>query len=316
MPNEKKVTVATIVTERILDMLSQGVIPWMRPYMVGPNAARGYEMPKGQEYTGINRILLPLPGEYLTRKMVEKYGGTIIDEKKFYIATFFKVEELTHTSDDGEAVVVDGRRRIFRYYKVWHISNTTGIKSKVSRARDTDAVVIDEDAESIIAAYRSFSGMDIVNDTVCGTPRYDFSDDTAYLPAREAYVNDESYYNDIFHQMCISALIGMSDNPSQFIAGAIADYSERKLVDLVAEIGAAMLMGRCGLDVQKVLRNDAALVQRWMRELKADSWLIISAARQAEKVVDHIMSQVIPTSENIFDFITRNNVSERIPAIA
>ena len=52
-----------IITDRICGLLQQGIVPWERPFLGNRNSApRGYEMPLGESYHGINRLLLPQGG--------------------------------------------------------------------------------------------------------------------------------------------------------------------------------------------------------------------------------------------------------------
>jgi antirestriction protein ArdC len=64
------------------------------------------------------------------------------------------------------------------------------------------------------------------------------------------------------------------------------DYSKE---ELVAEMGAAMLCGAAGIE-SRTLGNSAAYLQTWINKLKSDARLIVSAASQAQKAADYILS--------------------------
>jgi antirestriction protein ArdC len=55
-------------------------------------------------------------------------------------------------------------------------------------------------------------------------------------------------------------------------------------------MGAAMLAGIAGIS-NATLSNSASYLQTWITRLKSDSRLIISAASQAQKAVDHILGK-------------------------
>lgn len=57
----------------------------------------------------------------------------------------------------------------------------------------------------------------------------------------------------------------------------------------MAEIGAAALVNRAGLETASSFRNSAAYIQNWLQVLKNDKSFIVSAAGKAEKAVDLIL---------------------------
>jgi antirestriction protein ArdC len=62
-------------------------------------------------------------------------------------------------------------------------------------------------------------------------------------------------------------------------------YSEE---ELVAEMGAAMLCGLARID-SKVIENQASYIENWLKRLKDDPKLLVSAAGQAQKASDYIV---------------------------
>ena len=61
--------------------------------------------------------------------------------------------------------------------------------------------------------------------------------------------------------------------------------------ELIAEIGAAALVNRAGLETGKSFHNSAAYVQNWLQALKNDKRFIVSAAGKAEKAVALIVGE-------------------------
>ena len=57
--------------------------------------------------------------------------------------------------------------------------------------------------------------------------------------------------------------------------------------ELTAEIGASMLCGLTGI-INQTIDNSASYIQSWLKALKNDKSLIISASQKAQKAVDHI----------------------------
>ena len=58
---------------------------------------------------------------------------------------------------------------------------------------------------------------------------------------------------------------------------------------MVAEIGAAAMLAHLGMESQKTFRNSAAYIQSWLKALKNDPKMIVSASGKAEKAVAYIL---------------------------
>lgn len=270
-------TVNEIISQRICGLLEEGVIPWERPTLCTEQAPRGYDMRPGEHYTGINRILLSLPGEYLTERMVAKYHGRILDRSNYHIATFYK--EIPAREADSEDDNDDGAsRRVLRYYRVYHISNTEGIRSRLNDSREGAQRSLN--ADELVRHY----GIELVHDTLCADARLDAETRTVYLPSIEKYRNDESYYSALFHAVSLHEFVSSRGSDMRAVNAA-----DRALADMVSEISSGMLMSHCGLDATRVERNSAALIQRCLNDMRADARLISTAARAAEKVVASIV---------------------------
>ena len=64
-------SVYEIVTNKIIEKLEQGTVPWQKPWVNG-NSAVNWKTQKS--YRGINTMLLD-PGEYVTFKQVQEIKG-------------------------------------------------------------------------------------------------------------------------------------------------------------------------------------------------------------------------------------------------
>ncbi len=288
-------TVYKIITDRIVEELRSGVIPWEKPWVNGTCPPRGYEMAPGESYKGVNRLLLPYEGEYLTKKMVDRYGGRIKDMSRSFIVTYLAQLDRRHRAEeetDGEEPTDEGRRCLL-YYRVYHISNVEGVPSRVKTRRDNaDSMRPVESAERVVADWLRRSGVSL-NLTHGDAAGYDEATDTVTIPSMEQFANEESYYSVLFHELVHST--GHADRlcrdvqKAAYNGGSEARFTRE---ELVAEMGAAFLMSRCGLDVTKVIRNLAARIQGWITALQADVWMIVWAAGRADKAVSLILGEV------------------------
>jgi len=60
--------------------------------------------------------------------------------------------------------------------------------------------------------------------------------------------------------------------------------------ELIAEIGASFLNNHCSIDNEKIFKNSIGYVQGWLKELKNNKKLIVSAAGKAQKAVEYILN--------------------------
>ena len=284
-----------VVTDQILNIMhEQGIIPWEKPWVNGNCPARGYEMRPGDCYTGINRILLPFQGEYLSRTQVEKHGGRIIDWHKSYIVTFYK--EITRREATGEDALQEetprGTFRVLRYYRVFHIDNVEGVEPRVKVRSDNAASMQPvEAAEGVVSAYLERSGVRLTH-TRGDEAGYSESEDRVTIPHMDQFNNVESYYSVLFHELVHST--GHEERLCRDVRQAAYDGNENRFTreELVAEMGAAFLMSRCGLDIEKVIRNTAARLQGWINAFQNDVVMLTWAAGKAEKAVNMILGEV------------------------
>ncbi len=59
--------------------------------------------------------------------------------------------------------------------------------------------------------------------------------------------------------------------------------------ELVAEIGSAFLCNHCGVESSGSFRNSVSYIGGWMKALRNDKRLIVSAAGKAEKAANYVL---------------------------
>src|SRR5450759_300685 len=115
--------VYAIVTNRIIEHLEKGVVPWHQPWT---DAGLPKNMITGKNYRGINVWLLASlkypQNYYLTFKQVRDLGGTVKKGEKAQEVIFWKwlEKENTETKEINKIPLL-------RYYNVFNIDQCTGI---------------------------------------------------------------------------------------------------------------------------------------------------------------------------------------------
>lgn len=286
------------VTDLIISRLEQGDIPWIQRYSASERKAFGPARngKTNRPYSGINKLLLPLPGRYYTFNNVQDMGARVKAGSKSFMAVFFKlfekkfVKEYTD-EDTGETIVKEGKQYIPvpRVYNLFH-------ESQIEFAENGPApAVIDtpyngnpvEDAEEIIMTYRFREGVNIEDGA--DDPSYEVSTDTIRIPLRERYASAEGYYNDLFHELNHSTgHPSRLNRPMPAMAASHGRTYSRE--ELVSTIGAAFLMDEVEMNSLKAIDSTAAEAAHWIEALKADNKMIIWASTRASKSVNYILT--------------------------
>jgi antirestriction protein ArdC len=280
-------SVYQIVTDKIIEELQKGVIPWRRPW-----TTRGRSFPINyvtrKPYTGVNQWLLPA-GEYATYKQVQEAGGHVKKGEKGWLVVFFAL--LDSKEDEKKKIP------ILKYYTVFEINTQCeGAESKYKPNEITEHDAI-EQAENIIHTY----GNELAGGIVYGhdSAYYMPSKDMIHVPKLEDYKVKEEYYSVMFHEMVHST--GHETRLSRDgVTGKVAFGSETySKEELVAELGSAMLCNHIGI-LDTTLQNSTSYLNAWIKKLKEDSRLIISASSQAQKATNYILG-IHDSNENAND---------------
>ncbi len=294
MKNQESRNVYQMVTDRVIEQMQQGIIPWHQPW-IGVAGAINYVSRK--PYSQLNQFLLGREGEWLTFNQVKDCGGSVKKGVKasfvvFYQMTVKKVE-VNVENENGEVEKQEREKQIpvLRYYNVFHIDDCEGIESKNKQTEQGELLQPVERAEKVINEYVQREGLTFHNQQPSADAYYRPSTDTVVVPMLKQYEIVEEYYSTTFHELTHSTMHPDRCNRRQ--DGAIAafggeDYSRE---ELVAELGSAMLCKQVGIDCEKAFKNSVAYIQSWMKALKNDNKAIVWAAARAEKAAKYIMGE-------------------------
>ena len=295
MEKYKRNNVYQMVTDRVIEQLKKGIIPWHRPWTVIVGAIN-YVTRK--PYSLINQVLLGREGEWITFKQLKELGGSIKKGAKAGLVVFYGkytyTKEETEENEDGEEVTVAKEYTIpvLRYYKVFHISDCTGIESKMGSEPITVANEPIERAEKIINGYvEREEGLKFKNDEQNNQPFYRPSDDLVVVPMISQYSVIEEYYSTAFHELTHSTMAESRCNRkkgNKMAAYGSTDYSRE---ELVAELGSTMLCTIAKLNSEKAFKNSVAYIQGWLKALANDNKMIVWAASRAEKAARYILGK-------------------------
>lgn len=282
--------ICEMVAQRVLEELEKGVAPWNQPWF---GSDRFVSHINGKHYSLLNCMLLGRPGEYATFNQISKEGGKVKKGAKSKIVVYWNPVKKEEVGDDGEKKVK--MYFILKYYRVFNLNDCEGMKKKY--LNDDDTKFIHEEvksAEDIVKGYCDANPtLKIVRDEKSGRAYYRPSEDLIQVPMMEQFKDVEEFYSTLFHEMTHStghwSRLGRFKESGCVAAFGGEDYGKE---ELIAELGAAALCGKCGIETRDSFRNSAAYLKGWTEAIKGNPELIVAAAGKADKAVEFILGEV------------------------
>ncbi len=288
------------ITDRIITLLSQGTVPWHKPWKARTGLPRNFVTKK--PYRGINVFLLIAMSYespfWLTFRQASQLGATVRKGEKACPVVFWK-PWMIEDKESGEERNVP----LLRFYHVFNIAQCDAIGDAPLTA---DAVTVTKPAE-IVA---NMPQRPVIRH---GMTRafYSPAEDLIGMPARERFEKEDEYYSTLFHELVhstghekrlkrttLTESTGFGSNP----------YSKE---ELIAEMGATFLCGHAEI-VERTIDNSAAYLKGWLDQLRNDKKLIVQAAAQAQKAVDFILGNIAAPSQANGDEVTPAPVSAEV----
>lgn len=295
---DKSIDVYSLVTNRIIELLEAGTIPWQKLW-----TEKG--IPRNcitkRPYQGINSLLLnSLPYDdnlFLTWKQVKTVGGSVLKGEKGHLIFFNKMIE-----KEDEAGKMK-KHFFLRYYKVFNIT----------QCKDLPKAFLPEEG----VVFENLAHYEEIGDDMPNRPLVKVGGDQAFYHPVEDYINmppikkfkrAEAYYGVLFHELVHSTGHQSRLNRKGVTEKIVFGSEQYSFEELVAEIGACFLKSYCGLPIDQ-LENEVAYIQNWLEVLRNDKKFIVKASSSAQKAVEYIMNIAvennlpIDTTEPVLDVI-------------
>lgn len=281
--NDNKFDIYQEVTDRIIEQLKQGNIPWNKPWT--GIASGAFNRVTKKPYSFINQMMLKHEGEYASYKQWASLGGQVRKGEKSEIVVFWKIIQIEEENAKGEPEKKS--IPVLKYYRVFHISQVDGVEPL-----ETSVAVEHEPekaAENIKRGFMEREGIDI-HEVAGDRAFYSVACDHIVTPLMEQFKDVKEYYSTLFHECCHATgaknRLGRFNMDAKIAAFGSPDYSKE---ELVAELGSSYLMSHCGIETENTFRNSAAYIQGWLAALANDKRMIVSAASRAEKAAKWVM---------------------------
>ena len=294
------------VSGEIIEQIKAGVAPWQKPWKPG-EAVSAENFSTGKKYTGGNSLYLMSRGisqgrgdnRWGTYNQIREAGGQVRKGEKGTQVQFFTDRNSRAAKDEqgktlkdkeGKTIYEEQERRtpIYKQYTVFNVEQADGLKLKPREDQVRPEWDAHRDAEKVIAA----NGAKVQH--VAGDRAYyQMSEDKVVLPEQSQFPTRNGYYQTALHE-CGHA----TGHPDRMNRDTLKEGMENGFgspeyarEELRAEISAMMTGERVGVGHDP--QRGAAYVENWVKVLEKDPHEIHRAARDAQKMTDHLMERAI-----------------------
>lgn len=278
-----------IITDKIIDHLKKGVIPWRKPWRVS-------DVPMNlitkKPYRGMNFFLLALTpyksNYWLTFKQAQDIGGNVKKGEKSTLIVFWKIYKKKDGSVDENGEESTENIPVLRYYNVFNADQVEGIESKIPKVEEEEKLDLDlfndfSEAESIVENYQNKPLIKFDSNSAYYMPALD----AIHMPTKETFVSVEEHYSTLFHEIIHST--GHKKRLNRLNKTAAFGNKDYSYEELVAELGSAFLCSQANIS-NATIENSAAYINGWLKKLRSDSKILLKAAGAAQKAADHVLS--------------------------
>ncbi len=276
-----------LVNKSILSELEKGVVPWKKPWRV----SFPVNLMSKKEYQGFNWWLLMITQEtkayksnlWATFNQVTQKGGRVIKGQHSTPVIYWKLLEF----EKKEINPKTGKHKVdkvplLRYYHVFNLDQTEGITIK----KEDRVIENNVSADGIIKKYGKQIEIKYSGSRAFYYPKEDY----IQIPSRPDFFSDAEFYATHFHEMVHST--GHTKRLNRFTNvdafNSIFGSESYSKEELVAELGSAYLCAKVNI-LPKVLKNTGAYIRGWLKALKDDKTLLVSAGGKAQGAVNYIL---------------------------
>lgn len=277
------------ITDQIVGMLDQGVVPWRSPILGRGTAGHPQNLESLKPYRGINVFLLAVTAHFkgygssywVTFNQAKAHGGTVKKGEKSSMVVFWKQYE-TKDKDTGEDTTIP----VLRYYNVFNVEQCDGIAAPDAVPFDPIEFKPVAAAENLVKGFADGPRIEHGGKQAFYLPQSDL----VRLPEATHFTSSEEYYSTLFHELAHSTGHSkrldrkLDSDPKPF---GSADYGKE---ELIAEMAAAFLCGDVGIR-PAVIENQTAYIGSWLKQIKQDKKLVIAAACAGQKAADWIRGE-------------------------
>ena len=292
---------AKVIFDTIVENLEKENIIWAKPWI---NSELPHNAVSKRPYGGFNAFLLNFitidkgykTSRFVTFKQAKEMGGSVRKGEKGYMIVFNEMR-FAYAKDENGNVVKDenGKTKydltkkyfLSRYYIVFNIDQCENLPEKLYNVESFNTEIA-PNAEAVLNNYEDCPPISYGGDMAAYSP----SMDIIKMPYMEHFKTTEGYYSTLFHE-CIHST-GAKCRLNRPMSSKKENIEEYAKEELIAEIGAAILMNASGLNVE--IEDKAAYCKSWLKAIKEmKDGTLMGAFTKAWKAAEYVQGR---TAEN------------------
>lgn len=308
---------AQVVTELLVAKLEEGTVPWRKPWACLGRPPQNLKSKR--PYRGVNALILALmpysQPYWLSYKQATELGGQVRQGEKSTPVIFWKTFTKALKDKEPGAFWNDEKKQwekkiwMSKYYRVFNVEQCDGLDDRIPPAPALEPPTPDEAAKAVVdvlAAYYEREG--IVRKDGGDRAFYSPARDMVSLPTLAQFDSHAAYALTDAHEGVHStgAEKRLARPEITNLSGSTFGSEPYSKEELTAEVGSAMLAASLGLAVD--IDSSAAYIASWLKTLKDDRQMVVSAAQRAQKAVDLILGDQGPEA-------TADTGAEQAPAV-
>lgn len=279
-----KIDIYQVVTDRIVELLAQGTIPWQKPWKDGGPPRN---LLSNRSYRGINYwLLMSLNYEhslYLTWEQVKAAGASVVKGEKSHMIVFWrnvrkKPEEI---DDKGNPKTIP----MLRYYRVYNIAQCKDIPENLLPKEPLSDMNPLVQCQAILNEAPNLPTIQHKGILAC----YQIDKDRILMPPFNKFETPEGYYCTLFHELIHATGHEKRLNRDSVMKKGQFGDEKYSFEELIAEMGSAYLCNHTGILPQTVT-NTSAYIDEWLQVLQNDKKFVFQAAGLAQKAADYILN--------------------------
>ena len=274
---ENKVDIYTEVTNRVIERLEQGTIPWLKPWHTTNTLDKN--IVSGNEYNGINRIILGMSGFdsniWGSFKQWQSLGAQVKKGEHGTKIVFYTPVAKTSINAQGDSE--NSFYACLKTYFVFNANQVDGIEvaPRVIEDKPFSNNVMVDTMVSNTGAHIKHGG---------NSAYFSPSDDYINMPVKSDFFDEANYYATLLHEL--THWSGHKHRLDRTYGKRFAD-TQYAFEELIAELGSAFLCEKYA--VKGDIRHEG-YIQSWLQALKNDNKMIFKASAYAQKSTDYIVN--------------------------
>ena len=272
------------LTEAFLTTIKEGgTVPWRKGWRCDGILPANFQSKR--PYRGMNSLWLGMTQQirgyetpyWTTYRAAEKSGGQVRKGEKSSIAVLWKFLHVEDKANPGK----QKRVPVLKTFAVFNLDQVDGLEYVRPDVVEREPSGFHDWLRGTYVEPPAFH--QIESDRAYYSP----ASDLIVVPASHQFDTEQAEAETIGHEYVHS-----TGHPSRLGRLELGWQEQQNYAkeELVAEIGAAMLMQQYGIDPNVPMMAD--YVRGWLTALENDHSLILSAAQQAQKAVDRITGYV------------------------